>query len=481
MRPAYLGACLCAAASLLAAARPDGEDGAGLVALRFAEWRDLDRSGGVSAGDVVALGLRRALGPRRRVALEDVPLANAGDRWGDGAAVTAEAGRDELTVTLGRGATLTLAGTYRPGGAAPSPSLVRTQSGPVPVLPAPAERRTFAGERFPDAPDLRAYHGLLHAHTSYSDGLLTPADAYAAARRERLDFFAVTDHLEQLDDAEWAETRAAAARAQVPGAFAALYGYEWGGAPSLGGWLNHVNVMGSDERLGFWSTLRLKSLYAAIGRLPGAHVVAQWNHPGMVKGWLGRNNWDGFAYDAAADLRVKLVMVETASDNDEDNRETAGLVPALDRGWHVAPKGEEDNHIANWGRSRRRTGLWLTALSPDEVLAGLGRLATFYTDEPAASLKLTGDGEWLMGSTLYGGGPHRLTVSVAHAGSRVVQVTGVEIVSVGGAVVARHAGGAVPFTADFTVDPPHDAYFFARVTLDSPGTRMISAPLFVDR
>ena len=116
-------------------------------------------------------------------------------------------------------------------------------------------------------------------------------------------------------------------------------------------------------------------------------------------------------------------------------------MPALDRGWHLAPKGEEDNHIANWGRSRRRTGLWITEITAENVLAGLGRMATFYTDDPDASLKLVGDGEWLMGSTLYGSGPHRLTVSVEHSANRVTQVTGVEIVSVGGAVVARHAGG----------------------------------------
>jgi hypothetical protein len=480
MRPAYAFALLCAAARLGAATGPDDEDGAPLVALRFAELRDRDRSGGASAGDQVVLGLRRALGPRRKVALSDVPLASAADRWGEGALLTSVPGRDELTITLGRGAALTLSGTYRPGAPSGTPSLVRTRSGPGPVLPAPADRRAFAGDRFADGPELQAFHGQLHAHTGYSDGLLTPADAYAAARAQGLAFFAVTDHLEQLDDAEWAETRAAAGRAEAPGAFAALYGYEWGGVPTLSGWMNHVNVIGSDERLGVWSTFGLKRLYAAIGRLPGAHVVAQWNHPGMVKGMLGRNNWNAFAYDAAADLRVKLVMVETRSDNDENNREDAGLVPALDRGWHVAPKGEEDNHIANWGRSGRRTGLWLAALDRDAVLAALERMATFYTDEPGASLKLTGDGEWLMGSTLYGPGPHRLTVAVAHA-RRVAQVTSVEIVSVGGAVVARQAGGRTPFTVDFAIDPPQDAYFFARVVLESPETRMISAPLYVDR
>jgi hypothetical protein len=146
----------------------------------------------------------------------------------------------------------------------------------------------------------------------------------------------------------------------------------------------------------------------------------------------------------------------------------------------VAPKGEEDNHIAKWGRSRRGTGVWLAELTPHDVLAGLQRMATFYTDDPDASLKLVGDGEWLMGSTLYGQGPHRLTVAVAH-GRRIAQVTAVEIVSVGGVVVARHAGGRTPFSADFTVDPAQDAYFFARVALESADTRMISAPLYVDR
>jgi hypothetical protein len=481
MRPAYVGAVLTVAASLHAApSAPPADDGAPLARLRFAEWRDLDRSGDVSAGDAVVLGMRRPLGPKRRVSLDDVPLASAAERWGEGAAVAAVAGRDQLTITLGRGAVLALAGTYRPGAPSATPSLVRTQSGPVPILPAPGDRRTFAGERFPDGPELRPYHGQLHAHTGYSDGLLTPADAYAAARAQGLSFLAVTDHVEQIDDAEWAATREAAARAEVPGSFAALYGYEWGGHPTLSGWMNHVNVIGSDERLGLWATFGLARLYAAIGRLPGAHVVAQWNHPGMVKGVLGRNNWNAFAYDAAADRRVKLVMVETRSDNDENNREDAGLVPALDRGWHIAPKGEEDNHIANWGRSGRRTGLWLPSLSTESVLAGLERMATFYSDEPGASLKLTGDGEWLMGSTLYGEGPHRLGVAVAH-GRRIAQVTGVEIVSVGGSVVARHAGGRTPLTAHFTVDPPQDAYFFARVTLESAENRMISAPLYVDR
>ncbi len=482
--------CLVASAVVLALADQAGEPtragavrvaDSSLVRLRFAQLHDLDGSGDASAGDEVRLGLRRPLAPKRVVTLDDVPLSGTGASWGEGARLGVTEDRSEVRVRLGQSPGLILARTYRPGLRGATPAQIRTATGAVPVLMAPAQRRVFAGDQFADAEDLQPVYGQLHAHTAASDGLLTAADAFAAARGQGLGFFAVTDHLEQLDDASWAATLEAARHAQEPGVFAALHGYEWGGHPTAGGWMNHVNVVGTDARLSVWGTLGLRRLYDAIGRLPGPHVVAQLNHPGMVEGRLGRNNWNGFAYDAAADRRVKLVTVETVSDNDENNREEAGLVPALDRGWHVAPKGEEDNHIANWGRSRKRTGLWLAEpLAADSVLAGLGRMATFYTDDPEASLKLRADGEWLMGSTVYGDGPHRLEVEVLHR-TRAAQVTSVEIVSLGGAVVARHDGGRTPLHVEWDVDPVTDAYFFARVVLESADARMISAPVFVDR
>jgi hypothetical protein len=357
---------------------------------------------------------------------------------------------------------------------------VRTATGSVPILVAAPQRRSFAGERYADSRELRPYYGQLHAHTAFSDGVLTPADAFGGARRRGLDFFAVTDHLEQLTEASWEAGRRAAAEADVPGSFAALYGYEWGGFPTWRGWMNHVNVVGSDGLLSVPGTLGLRRLYDGLLGLPGAQVVGQFNHPGMLHPAFGRNNWDDFEYHGDADLRMRLMMVQTLSDNGEDNRDEAGFVPALDRGWHLAPKAEEDNHSANWGHTRRRTGVWLETLSSRSVLAGLSRMASFYTDDPEASVKLRADGEWLMGSTVYGDGPLRLEVEVEHR-TRVAEVTRIEIVSVGGAVVARHDGGRTPLRFACEVGSPTDAYFFARVLLDSPDTRMISAPIFVDR
>ena len=124
--------------------------------------------------------------------------------------------------------------------------------------------------------------------------------------------------------------------------------------------------------------------------------------------------------------------------------------------------------------------MWLPDLSSDSLLRGLQHMATFYTDDPEASLKLRADGEWLMGSTVYGNGPHTLEVDVQHR-TRSALVTSLEIVSVYGAVVARAENLHTPLRQSFDVDPRRDAYYFARVVLESPNARMISAPIFVDR
>ena len=49
----------------------------------------------------------------------------------------------------------------------------------------------------------KLYYGLLHAHTSFSDGLGTPEEAYARAKSKGSDFFAITPH-----NHKWAENGA---------------------------------------------------------------------------------------------------------------------------------------------------------------------------------------------------------------------------------------------------------------------------------
>ncbi|MEI6309450.1 MAG: hypothetical protein WCP58_07400, partial [bacterium] len=103
-----------------------------------------------------------------------------------------------------------------------------------------------------DPPLLHPYFGLLHAHTSYSDGEGAPAQAFTYARDSAgLDFLALTDHGELLSDAEWADTRSQADAFTSTGSFAALAGFEW--TDYLKG---HICVLGSQDYASYlnWQT-----------------------------------------------------------------------------------------------------------------------------------------------------------------------------------------------------------------------------------
>jgi hypothetical protein len=127
------------------------------------------------------------------------------------------------------------------------------------------------------AVEYNTYFGYLHAHSNLSDGEGTPVEAYTAARSAGLDFFALTDHGELLllwpwQD-KWAQLKSAADRADAPGEFAALWGFEWS-SPLYG----HVTVANSRDFTDCVSSFRLEQLYDWLADRPDA--FGQFNHPG---------------------------------------------------------------------------------------------------------------------------------------------------------------------------------------------------------
>ena len=70
---------------------------------------------------------------------------------------------------------------------------------------------------------LKVFFADLHSHCGYSDGALVPAVAHEYARDvANLDVFCLTDHLEQVDGAEWIDTREVAWDANRDGRFVAF-------------------------------------------------------------------------------------------------------------------------------------------------------------------------------------------------------------------------------------------------------------------
>ncbi|HUW60038.1 MAG TPA: CehA/McbA family metallohydrolase [Candidatus Bathyarchaeia archaeon] len=227
------------------------------------------------------------------------------------------------------------------------------------------------------------YFGYFHAHSKLSDGEGSPDEAYAAARDAGLDFFALTDHGELLliwpwED-KWEQERSAADRADAPGEYAALWGFEWS-SPLYG----HVTVVNSEDYTDCLSTFCLVHLYDWLADRPDA--FAEFNHPGC------------FDYAIADLLHFRLfdqavnqmVGVECWNGDDGFDRyyyggNWDGPESYLDRanlnGWRVGALGGEDNHRADWGRMGRfRTGVLATELTR-EAIAEAYMSRRFYATE----------------------------------------------------------------------------------------------------
>ncbi|MBN1954096.1 MAG: CehA/McbA family metallohydrolase [Anaerolineae bacterium] len=320
-------------------------------------------------------------------------------------------------------------------------------------------------------PALTAYHGSLHNHTGYSDGVLDPNAAFTAGRERGLDFMAVTDHSEQIDDAEWLDTLSQAISHTVDGEFVALAGCEYTNNAA-----GHTNVYNTFRRpvyvdygYGYADYApTLADFYDWMHQHPTA--LGQFNHPT----WYGKNfyNWD---YQGRADATMQMVEVGCGPGpnpvwSEEEYRN------ALDHGWRVAPTNNGDTHTDQWGIDNLgRSGIWAAALTADGVLEALRAMRLFATEDGNFEFYLQGDGRW-MGETVPNDGAIDFEVYAYDPDGEIL--ASLVLYADQGEIVAATAPDANPFwwTVSLAVDEaPH--YYFARGQ-QPDGERMVTAPLW---
>lgn len=229
---------------------------------------------------------------------------------------------------------------------------------------------------------MNIYFGDLHSHSGYSDGQGTPADAFATARANGLDFFALTDHAFMLTAVEWQDMRNQAVAATIDGVFVGLRGFEFTHAKG------HINVFETETFVDRDdpSYQSLEDFYAWLVVQPAA--IAQFNHPEKndVRDW----NFNDFAYHAAADHKIVLRELSTPEQ----------YFLSLDSGWHLGTLLNSDTHEADWG-SRPRMGLIAPSLTRAAVLEALRARRTFFVPpfNPNFALVIQANGYW-MGSAV---------------------------------------------------------------------------------
>ncbi|MFQ6130483.1 MAG: CehA/McbA family metallohydrolase [Armatimonadota bacterium] len=303
---------------------------------------------------------------------------------------------------------------------------------------------------------LKCYFGDIHSHTYNSDGMLLPADAHAYARDvAKLDFFVLTDHLEAVDELEWADMREQAWKANEDGVFVAFPGLEW--TKGAG----HANLLDPPTRL--WPA-DVAGMYQAVRT---AGIIGMFNHPGD-----GSKVFDALAYSEIGDQAMQLMEVR-------QDTEQAAFIRALNAGWHIAPAGTDDTHSNNWGNAGRWTGIVAPGLSRRNVWDALKARHCYSTLDRNCRLFFRVNGA-LMGEVIAQPSPNAqvlIDITDPDEGDAIAKI---ELYQDG--VVTRAdepTNGPTRVRASYTFEPePGGHYYFVKVT-QADGQKLWSAPVWL--
>ena len=352
------------------------------------------------------------------------------------------------------------------------------------------------------------YFGQLHSHTQYSDGAGSLESALDYVKKlpdsANVDFVAFTDHSNYFDKSGAANPEGAlydmsqateysqetwkaykdavaAFNTENAGSMVAIAGFEmtWSGGP---GHINTFNTPGIVSRNN--TTLNnktkdagLQAYYKLLSQTEGVDSISQFNHPGTTFG-----NFIDFGYwDAVVDTRMYMVEVG----NGEGQIGAGGYYPsyeqyimALDKGWHVAPTNNQDNHKGRWGNANDARDVILTDdFTEDGIYAALRARRMYATEDKNLDLDYTVNGN-MMGSII--DVPEKLNFEISfNDPDRTDSIAKVELVVNSGKVAYTWDSAADLTKGSVSVElAPEYTYYFVRVT-EADGDLAVTAPVWV--
>lgn len=336
--------------------------------------------------------------------------------------------------------------------------------------------------------EYKFYRGQLHSHTTYSDGRGTGDDAFTWARDQgKADFFAITDHSNWFDNDRnsenitdvsqstsntWKSMHRDADKYNEDGKFVAMAGYEMTWSGSTGGW-GHINTFNTQ-----WfasrtnSAMDLPTYYQKLANDAGS--ISQLNHPGKTFGDFA----DFGYYSEAADRVVTLIEVG----NGEGPIRGSGYFPsyeyytrALDKGWHVAPTNNQDNHKAAWVTANEaRVVAISTELTRDSIYQAMRDMRIYAAEDKNIDVMFKINGE-MMGSSLNEPETLNVSISIKDPDEHDI-ISKVELISDGGVVSASKTFDSNVVDWKFDLEPKY-SYYYVRVT-QADRDIIVTAPIW---
>ena len=325
------------------------------------------------------------------------------------------------------------------------------------------------------------YFGQLHAHTNISDGAGSVEEAFEhASQVDNLDFLAVTDHSNSFDNegnsqvdlgadltgisSEWAQGHAAAEEVTDED-FVGLYGFEMTWSDGFGH-INTFNTPGFESRSNSefgnksGSTEGYQNYYDKLVEVGSS--LSQFNHPGTTFG-----DFQDFAfYDPQVDQRITLIEVG----NGEGAIGSSGYFPsyeyytrALDKGWHVAPTNNQDNHKGNWGDSNTaRSVVLASGLTEEGIYDAIRNYRVYATEDNDLSILYALNGN-AMGSIL-SKQENGVTLTAQITDPTDTADMKVEVIVNGGLVIGTQTVTGGSGTVTFHFDSNEYSYYYLRIT-----------------
>ena len=325
------------------------------------------------------------------------------------------------------------------------------------------------------------YFGQLHAHTNISDGAGSVTEAFQhASQVDNLDFLAVTDHSNSFDNEsdsqvdlgadltnvsdEWKQGHEAAA-AVTGKDFVGLYGFEMTWSDGFGH-INTFNTPGFESRSNSefgnksGATEGYQNYYDKLVEVGSS--LSQFNHPGTTFG-----DFQDFAfYDPQVDQRITLIEVG----NGEGAIGSSGYFPsyeyytrALDKGWHVAPTNNQDNHKGNWGDSNTaRSVVLASGLTEAGIYDAIRNYRVYATEDNDLSILYALNGN-AMGSIL-SKQENGVTLTAQITDPTDTADMKVEVIVNGGLVIGTQTVTGGSGTVTFHFDSNEYSYYYLRIT-----------------
>ena len=256
---------------------------------------------------------------------------------------------------------------------------------------------TAAPARAAQPPEkLEPYFGILHAHSSLSNGPTEIEKLFESAKAlEGLDFFAVADYSDtfdpegkgslsapDLENAAWIAGKAAAENVTEADRFVGLYGYEmsW---PELA----HLCTFNTPG----WQTCQqpgmetLEGYYQTLLQEPQGFSL--FSHPSYYLGYFeGFDPWSA-EYDAC------IPLLEVGSENERIQEYDYFYRMALDKGWHVAPVEGGGYHAAGAAEmGDARTVILAESLTPEALIEAVHSRRVYATQDRDLRISYTVNG-----------------------------------------------------------------------------------------